>query len=1608
MAGLLSPRCVLETELYPGTRPGSAEDVDLGEQLRLAGNDMYHNHDILGAVAKYSDCLALSPSNYLALGNRSACWLRWERYDEALGDAVRCVALNPRYAKGYLRRGAAEWKMGRVADARASYEDGLRVDPRDERLLREYRKVAARDDSSFQGAARAAMLRTMGTPGLDVEGLFLFLQDPERLTPAAIEQRALKFDALLEYFARTLECDLVVLMESPPMREAYDRATFAAGQLLSAAPGPVSRLRNAKKVVSALRHAMRVGWKMEPDAKSHGVSKFAANALAIVATARDAQDDVRRLATRHLLYGMLDWLLDATPEPDLDRPPPRVQARRVPTSPPRDDDAEDTDEDDIDSSPGWVVAQTQTIPTPVPLPVPRDENGIPTDGTASRGLIARLAEARKIQVDDDLEDVEDVDFFDDDSSLEDDEEEEDKEAREVRDRRRREEREQFQQQRVVCGCGALSPRLSAATWLERLFERGAPSWVKEECEAFADAEIMAMHLCVVVRDERAPPLGLPGFVRCVARKLMRSSMKTDLFVRPEWRWDAAIRVAVAGQPHSKKEDDSKAEPGETDAALALRLQQAFDDEAIRRSRTEPRLPPRRIGEWLAASIGYLILFVDGDELFAAHACAALDRLAAYDATRVAQGLWAGVPLLEKLSALACKDTHAVALMENLARDCPGARSAMLSLAAALAGGTDIYGSGVKVDPPQLETASGMAAQEELTQRFAEYFDSFDDDGGDDTPAADAAPAERSPVEAITALEEAQVFEQLSEDGNGAAPTPSWAEYFHELRGTLGIGSGRSESDEMVLLANFERAARELPIAGELRLSRANENLEFSAVPAAWNERCADTVEAADGLCGDPSAVLGSPEWRASVRPRSCVLVERSAIRRSPAAPDWASAVRLCADAGAVAAVVVNDLLDDGHARPAFRMGVFGAAPPAIAAFMVSGKDGERLRKLFPGTNQTNEWRVDVRTIRNEHIDDSIGVRAGRSESLLRSAPTWPLRGVPRDVAQAWALTEVVSTADPASNLKVDLATLADKMEAAEKRVWLARRLQRYHRARALRGGDPADESSPATTPAKAAVLEDEDHKEELPEEEDDDEDDDDEEEVMELDEDSPLAFVECDRDSSNQLADLRRQLRDGVGLGAPDITGEFEVRFKNETAVGSAVVREWMDVAAHRGFIAGGGCLLCTKDHGRSFVPNVAACFVNKFWAADFELLGRLIGLALWQQVTLDLPLHPVVCEALLNDGDVVDGDLDRWRRLLKSLDPDLERSLQWIDDCDDPDSLSAIDLPFTDAIDPDEFKEAAETSASEEENSSSSGENDDDDDEGPERRHQKQRQRRRRPEEEPSSKGGEPRVLNLDRDGYSEVLDMALSDEDLKERADVSRTPPGSRVELIEGGDSKVVTVENKAGFVKAMIDWRLRQSLRGPLRAMARGLHATVPSSVLQDAKKMLTPVDLARLVSGLRDVDVADFKRHTRFGGGLRPDAVEVTYFWETIDKWAQTDKNRLHDLLQFATGSRRVPVGGFAHLVGLNGGKHPFTLSSGAYLPPGALPTAHACICTVDLPKFRNAETAQAKLLAAVRLISTYLTLPSRSKPASSASMNTPRGTSSTTIRWIPLSFGGIGN
>lgn len=1207
----------------------------------------------------------------------------------------------------------------------------------------------------------------------------------------------------------------------------------------------------------------------------------------------------------------------------------------------------------------------------------------------------------------------------------------------------------------MCGCTFLSPRLSAATWLERLFEHGTRRWVREECERFPSVVTLAVHLCLVVRDERAVPLGLPCLLRLpmVARAVMECEAVLDLATcnrdasgrREGRRWlalqrgkggqggttgggtasgGAASGGAAPGSPSPgsvsgvpagaapmSPAPSTLASPGAAPASpvpatLAVvastsaapsrngagggAIGAITGDGASEAVPMRAQAPVQRLGEWLMASLGYLLVLVDDDALLAAHACSALLRLALAapgGVARLTEGVWVGLPMLERLSMLACQHTAALELLEALARHSPSARTAMRSLAAALAAATPAGGNaGIvplgDVAPSTSRDVTMEVAAEDVDGEPLEASANHVERGTTTATSGPRAAATNSGQSATSGTDvaggrarwaqeprdrdqhrDAQREHEHDHEHEGLGePSWSWVECYHELHDELWIGqqqktdtvedeaigaddgaSGISTTDNalgessetevrrhspppfhgLVSLGNFEEAAPEVPVTGRLVATlpaapvaachagldedRGAEAMvggatstkwEASAVPAVWNPRFDDLVEAR--LEMDEAHVdLGTPEWQVG-KEGAIVLLLRSAIQRSPATPDWAASVWLCAEAGARAAVVINDLPDDGPAQPAFRMGLFGSPAPPVPGFMVGGREGEVLRAAARQAPPASV-HIAVRSTRAEGTPLAPGCGGP-------PPPPWPLvLRAPQDVAQAWSLVEMVYRAAPSADLEAALDSLAKRMGLPEKRIWLTRRLQRYHR-----GDTDADE------PAEPN-----------------------------------LAFVECDRDG-NQLLQLRRQLVERTGLAANDITGEFEVRFRDESSVGSAVVREWMDLLAQQAFLPGPHRLLASYDGGISFLPDPAAPFLNPQWKGDFEMLGRLLGLALWQQVTLDLPVHPYVCELLLRSGATPsaaaeDGDGDVAMQLqpqldselgspvmeaspsleadaerFKSIDAELYRhKVQWLLSNDV--TLLGYDMPFTDAL------VSVEDVAP------------------------------------PAPPAKQAVVLESRLEPLPEVVlpEDALPGEDLA--AEPLKLRPclrGAQVALVPGGQDLVVTEANKATFVERLLEWRLRSSLRGPVAAMVRGLHAVVPPAVLAEAQRMLAPEEVHGLLAGMRNICVDNWEKNTRTVGGITSSSQEVRWFWRAVRQWgAEGRQDRLQDLLQFATGSRRVPVGGFAQLVGFNGGRHLFTLARGAHLSKQSLPTSHACICTIDLPPWETAEAARQKLLAA---------------------------------------------
>ncbi|CAN0055567.1 unnamed protein product, partial [Sphacelaria rigidula] len=73
-----------------------------------------------------------------------------------------------------------------------------------------------------------------------------------------------------------------------------------------------------------------------------------------------------------------------------------------------------------------------------------------------------------------------------------------------------------------------------------------------------------------------------------------------------------------------------------------------------------------------------------------------------------------------------------------------------------------------------------------------------------------------------------------------------------------------------------------------------------------------------------------------------------------------------------------------------------------------------------------------------------------------------------------------------------------------------------------------------------------------------------------------------------------------------------------------------------------------------------------------------------------------------------------------------------------------------------------------------------------------------------------------------------------------------------------------------------------------------------------------ELELLLCGIPEIDVSEWKRHTRYLGDYRRSAEEhrvIKWFWEVLDEFSEEEKARF---LQFCTGTSRLPPHGFKAL------------------------------------------------------------------------------------------------
>lgn len=119
-----------------GSNASQAKDCSCagGERLQDEANKAFQAKNYSRAVALFTDAIDAVPDNHVLYSDRAVCLSVLGRYAEALKDGNRCIQLRPDWARGYGRKGLAEFCLGDFGAAADSYRKGLNLSPTDPSL----------------------------------------------------------------------------------------------------------------------------------------------------------------------------------------------------------------------------------------------------------------------------------------------------------------------------------------------------------------------------------------------------------------------------------------------------------------------------------------------------------------------------------------------------------------------------------------------------------------------------------------------------------------------------------------------------------------------------------------------------------------------------------------------------------------------------------------------------------------------------------------------------------------------------------------------------------------------------------------------------------------------------------------------------------------------------------------------------------------------------------------------------------------------------------------------------------------------------------------------------------------------------------------------------------------------------------------------------------------------------------------------------------------------------------------------------------------------------------------------------------------------------------
>jgi E3 ubiquitin-protein ligase NEDD4 len=177
---------------------------------------------------------------------------------------------------------------------------------------------------------------------------------------------------------------------------------------------------------------------------------------------------------------------------------------------------------------------------------------------------------------------------------------------------------------------------------------------------------------------------------------------------------------------------------------------------------------------------------------------------------------------------------------------------------------------------------------------------------------------------------------------------------------------------------------------------------------------------------------------------------------------------------------------------------------------------------------------------------------------------------------------------------------------------------------------------------------------------------------------------------------------------------------------------------------------------------------------------------------------------------------------------------------------------------------------------------------------------------------------------------------------------------ELKEGGANIPLDNTNKDEYIKCIIQWRFVGRVQQQMNAFLSGFNDLIPLSIV----KIFDEHELELLMCGIQHIDVKDWKQNTLYKGDYHGNHIVIQWFWRVVLSFNNEMRARL---LQFVTGTSRVPMNGFKELYGSNGPQL-FTIEK--WGTTDNFPRAHTCFNRLDLPPYESYQHLKDKLIKAI--------------------------------------------